>query len=113
MTENDILKLKKQKGEKKYLKMAKAIEKCMKTKFTVFFIISFLLLIFFWYFISCFCGVFKNSQIILIAETLISFGISMIYPFGINLLPGMFRISALRAKKKKCLYQFSTLVSLI
>jgi hypothetical protein len=34
----------------------------------------------------------------LIIDTLISFGISMIYPFGLNLFPGIFRISALRAK---------------
>ena len=39
----------------------------------------------------------------------------MLYPFGLYLLPGMFRIPALRAKNKdkKCLYQISTLVALI
>ena len=56
---------------------------------------------FFWYFISAFCSVYKNTQIILIKDTLISFTISMIYPFGLNLLPGMFRIPSLRDEKKK------------
>ena len=70
---------------------------------------------FFWYFISCFCAVYKNTQNILIKNTLISFGLSMVYPFGLNLLPGIFRIPALRAPKKdkKCLYKISNLVAMI
>ena len=72
-------------------------------------------MLFFWYFISCFCAVYKNTQIILIKDTLISFGLSMLYPFGLNLFPGIFRIPALRAKNKnmKYLYQFSGIVALI
>ena len=70
---------------------------------------------FFWYFISGFCAVYKNTQIILIENTLISFLISMIYPFGLNLLPGFFRIPALRAKNKNrnCIYKISGLLALI
>ena len=112
LSENDIINLKKQ-NRKISLKEGKLILNCLKIKFIIFFIISFLLLSFCWYFISCFCGVFKNTQIILIIDTLISFGFSMIYPFGLYLLPGIFRIPALRKKDKKCLYQFSTLVALI
>ena len=58
---------------------------------------------------------YYNTQIILIKNTLISFGISMLYPVGINFIPGMFRIPALRAEKKdkKCLYSFSQFVALI
>ena len=37
----------------------------------------------------------------------------MLYPFGLNLLPGLFRIPALRAKNKKCLYKTSLIVALI
>ena len=72
-------------------------------------------MLFFWYFISCFCAVYKNTQMILINDTLISFALSMLYPFGLNLLPGMFRIPALRAikKDKKCLYKAGSLVALI
>ena len=52
---------------------------------------------------------------ILIKDTLISFGLSMLYPFGLNLIPGMFRIPALRTTKKdkKTLYKFSLIVALI
>ena len=72
-------------------------------------------MILFSYFISCFCAVYENTQLILIKDTLISFTTSLIYPFGFKLLPGLFRIHALRAKNrnKKCLYKISKLVNLI
>ena len=39
----------------------------------------------------------------------------MIYPFGLNLLPGIFRFPALRAKNKDkvCLYKISCLLALL
>ena len=97
------------------LKKSKDIERCITIKFILFFILCNFLLIFFWYFISCFCAVYTNTQMILIKDTLISFTISMIYPFGINLIPGIFRMPALRAvnKDKKCLYKISRLLALI
>ena len=70
---------------------------------------------FFWYFISCFCAVYTNTQIILIEDTLITFGLSMVYPFGLNLLPGIFRIPALKDNKKdrKLIYKISIIVALV
>ena len=46
---------------------------------------------------------------------MISFGLSLTYPFGIYLIPGIFRIPALRAKKKdkKYLYKLSLLIQKI
>ena len=106
--------------QEKYIKnlgnYAKKLKKCLLIKFIIFFIFSFILLFFFWYFISCFCAVYTNTQMILIRDTLISFGISMLYPIGLNLLPGMLRIPSLRTKKiknGKCLYKISGLVALI
>ena len=60
-------------------------------------------------YVSCFCGIYVNTQIHLIKDAIISFSLSLIYPFGILLIPGIFRISALKAKKKdkKYLYKFS------
>ena len=114
LSENSILKIKNE-NEKEYIKKSKEIEKCLKIKFIIFFIFSFLFMIFFWYFISCFCAVYKNTQSILKKDTLLSFGLSMIYPFGINLIPGIFRIPALRNEKrnKNCIYNFSKIVALI
>ena len=100
LSEKNILTIKNQKNEKDALERAKKVEKCIKIKFLNFFIVSFLLILFFWYFISCFCTVYSNTQIILIKDTLISFILSMLYPFGLCLIPGIFRIPSLRAKLK-------------
>ena len=116
LSEKNILVLKQEKYIKKLRNYSKAIKNCLLIKFIIFFILSFILLFFFWYFIACFCAVYTNTQMILIKDTLISFGISMLYPIGLNLLPGMFRIPSLRTKKQKngkCLYKLSGIVALI
>ena len=89
--------------------------KKLSIKFILFFIISFLFLVFFWYYISMFGVIYANTQLHLLKDTLMSFGLSLLYPFGILLLPGFFRIPALsnEKNKRKCLYNFSKIVQLI
>jgi hypothetical protein len=115
LSEKSILSIKSEKNLKIAKEKSKEVMNCILIKFIIFFILSTALLLFFWYFISCFCGVYINTQIILIHDTIFSFILSMIYPFGLNLIPGIFRIRALRSKNKnkECLYSFSGLVSLI
>ena len=113
LSEKNILKLKQEENYEIALKKSKAIKNCLIIKFIIFFVLTLLLTICFWYFISCFCAVFSNTQYILIKDTLISFGLSMLYPFGLNLLPGFFRIPALSAKDRECLYKISSIVALI
>ena len=87
----------------------------IKCRFFAFFSISYILLFFFWYFISCFCAVYINTQIMLIKYTCISYFLSMLYTFCLCLIPGIFRISALRApnKDKKAFYRLSNLIALV
>ena len=115
LSEKNILILKQKDDVNEAIKISKDIEKNINIKFIIFFILSNLLLLFFWYFISCFCAVYINTQSILIKDTLVSFTISMIYPFGLNLLPGFLRMPSLKSfnKNKKVLYQISKLVALI
>ena len=115
LSEKNILDLKREKTYNKTLQYSKGIKNCLANKFIIFFILSYLLLMFFWYFIACFCGVYVNTQIILIKDTIISFCLSMVYPFGLYLIPGFFRIHALRAAKKdkKIIYKISLLIALI
>ena len=115
LSEKQILMIKLEKDFILAQKKSISIKKCLKIKLTCFFILSLTLMIFFWYFISCFCAVYKNTQIILINDSLISFALSMIYPFGLYLLPGLFRTPALKAplKDKKCLYKASNLIAII
>ena len=53
--------------------------------------------------------IYKNTQMHLLKDILMSFFLSLITPFIIYLFPGIFRIPALsiRKKKRKCLYNFS------
>jgi hypothetical protein len=113
LSEKSILEIKEENNDKRLKEKAKSVRKSLIVRFVLFFILNFLLLSFFWYFITCFCAVYINTQIILIKDTLISFGISMLYPFGINLIPGFFRIPSLRSKKKdqKCMYLMSLVIA--
>jgi len=115
LTQNDISDLKQTKLNKEFLIKSQNLISFIKKKFIVFFIISYILLIAFWYYLSCFCAVYKNTQIQLIKNTFISFILSFLYYFGIYLLPGVFRIIALKDKKKnkKCLYNLSIILQLL
>ena len=112
LTEKSVIEMKSVEKKEEFDSVIKKLGKIIKIKFVIFFIISFLLLGFFGFYISCFCGIYVNTQIHLIKDSIISFGLSLVYPFGIYLLPGIFRILALNAKKKnrECLYKFSQLI---
>ena len=111
LTERDILEIKNIKNKK--FKTKEKIFKYLIIRFIIFFILCFLFLFFFWVYLSCFCAVYKNTQIHLIKDTLISFGISLLYQFIINLLPGIFRIPSLKDNDKECIYKISKIIQLI
>ena len=89
--------------------------KKLTIKFVFYFILGFLFLLFFWYYISMFCAVYINTQYLLLKDTAIGFGISLISPFIIYLLPGLFRIPSLSnpKKRRKCLYSLSKLFTIL
>ena len=115
LSEKNILLLKKENNFQKAKNESIHIRKYIIIKFILFFILSNFFLVFFWYFITCFCAVYVNTQAILFKDTIISFGLSMVYPFALNLLPGLFRIPALRDinQKSKYLYKLSGFIALI
>ena len=87
--------------------------KCLKIKFLLFFIMSFIFLILFWFYLSCFCAVYQNTQKHALKDTLISFALSLMYPICIYLIPGIFRISSLKKKNKENLYMISKYIQLL
>ena len=89
--------------------------KKLKIKFVLYFILGYILLLFFWYYISMFDAVYRNTQYLLLEDTLMGFLLSLISPFVIYLFPGLFRIPALTSsqKNKKCLYNFSKLFTIL
>ena len=115
LSEKNIIQIKRQNSILNVNKKKKEILKKLKVTFVIFFLISFLLLLIFMYYIICFCSVYVNTQIHLIKDSFISFGLSMIYPFFIYLIPSIFRIIALNAPKKdkKYMYKFSKVFQLL
>ena len=115
LSEENILKFKRKKNILFLDSHKKKLMKTLKIKFVLFFIFSFFFLTLFFYYIVCFCGIYTNTQLHLIKDTIISFSLSFISPIGISLIPGIFRLSALKAKKKdkKCMYKFSTFLQMI
>ena len=86
----------------------------IRCKIILFFIITYILLFFFWIYLGCFCAVYKNTQIHLLLDVLSSFGLSFITDIFINLLPGIFRIPSLKNKASRSLmYKFSQLLQLL
>ena len=106
LSQDNILGIKNEKNKYNLKGRVITVIKCLIIKINSFFIGSFLFLIFFWYYISCFCSVYKKTQKFLIKNTLISYLIALIYPFIFYLLPGIFRIPALR-RPGEYLYKLS------
>jgi len=110
LSQDNIVDLKQEKEnlDKKYIQ----IKRILKIKFIFFFLISFVVLLFFWYYIVCFCGIYANTQIHLIKDSAISLLTGLFIPFAMYLIPTIFRISALKAKKpsRAFLYKLSSFV---
>ena len=111
LSEKDVIKAKKETED--IDKKTSNLLHCLLIKFILFFIFLYVFLAFFWYYLSCFCAVYLNTQLYLLKDTLISFGLSLIYPFILNLLPGLLRIPSLQSQNKKYLYLISKILQFI
>ena len=114
LSEALVLDFKKDKTKKDLNEREKSLYNKLKIKFTLYFILSSIFLLIFWYYVTMFCAIYINTQIHLIKDTVVSFTLSLIYPFGINLIPGILRIPSLSNHKnqKECLYSFSKIIQL-
>ena len=111
LSEDNILEFKAEKDVNKIKKKEKTLVKILKIKFLIFFILSFLILMFFWYYLICFCVVYKNTQYHLIKDSLIGFITGLFVPLGTKLLPVIFRLYGLK-HKSKYLYVVSKIMQL-
>ena len=112
LSNDQIVSLKEKVNEKEIKYELKRVRKKIKIKCVLFFFVGLILLFGFWYYLSAFCAVYYNTQIPLIKDNSMSFFTSMIYPFLLDLLPGIFRIISLRYKIK-CQYITSKIVTKI
>ena len=91
------------------------ILECIKRKIVAFFSVTFILFLFYWYFISAFCAVYQNTQSIFIRDSLISFLYSLIEPFFIYAFTTILRYISLTVCCKRiccagCLYKLSDII---
>ena len=115
LSSNDIIEFKQNENKNVLEKRGDNLKYKIRIKSNIYFIVSFIFLLFFWYYVSMFCVIYKNTQLHLLKDFLISFCISMLTPFGIYLLPGLFRIHSLSNPKKnrEYLYNFSKILQLL
>ena len=83
------------------------IIKCIRIKLVMFYIFIFIFLIMYWYIISVFCGIYRNTQIAFIKDSIISFSINLIYPIFLYFLSAILRSCSLENKKKRCKFIYS------
>ena len=112
LSERNILEIKKQPSLSLANNIARKVKKNLVIKYIIFFILGIIFLMFFWMLLSSFGAVFQNSQIFVFKNTLISIGISLIYPFFINIFPCIFRILSLNSKSKY-LFKFNKFLQII
>ena len=110
LMEKNVLIIKHEKNKNKLEGLAKIMLRNIFYKSIFFYLISFIILLICWYYLSCFCCIYKNTQLHLIKDTLISFSLSLIYPFGIYLIPGIFRLSSIKNKDRETMYKFSKFI---
>ena len=109
LSNDAVISFKQNKDKNNIMTRAKNLENKLTIKFILYFIITLLLLLFFCYYISMFCVIYKNTQFHLLKDTLMSFGLSIIFPFGTFIIFGSLRVYSLSGGKKtrKCIYNLS------
>ena len=112
LPEDSILDVKKGKVAKIVEKRANDQVRTLQIKFLFFFILSFLFMLICWYYMTCFCAVYRNTQYHLLKDTLIGFGTSMLSPFATKLIPGFFRIYGIR-KRSQLFFRISQFAQML
>ena len=101
LTEKKVLQIKKETTEEKANELKKHLMKITCIKLSIFFFINIILLIFFWFYLTCFNAVYPNTQIFLVINTGISFVISNIFPFIYYIIPSFIKNDILSNKNIK------------
>ena len=113
LSERNIFEIKTLKNIDEIDSMMDKIKRCLVIKYICFFVLSIIFLSFFWYYLSSFGAVFQNTQIYIIKNTSICIGVSLIYPFVINIFPSIIRIYSLSVNNRKFSYNFNKFLQYI
>ena len=88
------------------------IAKFIQIKIYFFFAFTGIMFLFYWYIITCFCSVYENTQAAFIKDSFLSFGLGLLYPIPLYLLPTILRIISLKSCKGKLafIYKMSEII---
>ena len=112
LSEDNIINLKQDEDLTKLNARIRIFKKTLMIKFKSFFVVNIILILLFWYYLGCFCAVYKNTQYHLLKDTLVSMGISYITPFGTKLLTALIRFHSLKkyTRGNRTLFKLSLLL---
>ena len=113
LSERNLYDIKRQERIEKVVHKMERAKRCIIIKYITFFCLGSIFLIFFWYYLSSFGAVYQNTQVYIIINTSICIGLSLLYPFIINILPVIFRTCALSNKNGNCIYKTSKILQYI
>ena len=101
LTDKHIYQIKNLEGKSKNIKVINEIFKCIKIKIIFYFVSTFILFGIYWYMVATFCAVYENTQKAFIKDSLMSFLMSLAYPFILYAIPTSLRLIAIRCTKIK------------
>ena len=112
LTDKYIYQIKHLEGKERNKINIDKIFKCIKIKLVSYFVFTFIFFLGYWYVVSAFCAVYENTQRVFIRDSLMSFLLSLIYPFILYSIPTFLRLIALRCTNKKleCVYKLSEVI---
>ena len=108
--ERDIAKILSVREPDERKRLAQRARKIAMVKLIVLYVLSGLLILLFWYYVSAFCAVFKNSQKNYLINFFICFIVCNLWPVLTSFIPATMRRCALD-DNKECLYNASQIVS--
>ena len=115
LSERFIIQIKKQKNLSLAKKLSKKVISDLYLKYILFFMFSYILLLFLWFLLSSFSAVYQNTERIILYNTLISFILSNCYTLAFNIIPAIIRIKSLnlKDKNKKLMFRISKVLQLL
>ena len=92
---------------------ATQVRKLLLIKYIIFYVLGFFSTLIFGYYLATFGAVYQNTQFILVKNFLISYAISLVFPFIIILLPSVFRRFALKDATRQWMFDLSRILQSI
>ena len=113
LSERNINQVRKQITSSLANSISEKVRKNLIIKYIIFFILGLIFLVFFWMLLSSFGAVYPNTQIFIFKNALLSFAMSLIYPFFISILPCIFRMCSLNSNNSECMYKVSKFLQIL